>query len=389
MTSPEDQTRTIYIHSNAPWVGSGYGTQCATLTRELVKLGYRVVVGAFYGLQGSATTWEGTTVLPMGRAEYGADVMAKNAKSVQADLVLMLMDAWVMPESAVLECLMARIPVAAWMPVDVEDALGVKDQALLEGTRLRPIAMSRHGERLIKAAGHSRALYVPHMIDLDVFRPLDRELARRLMNLSPETFVVGTNAANKDGNSRKGWYEAMEAFRRFHAKHPDTMWAIHTETKGGLDLERMRDRLGLTKAIKFSDQYLITTGVLGQEDLAGWYNGLDVYLGTSLAEGFGIPHAEAQACGVPVIATKGSAMVEVCARGWLVDGQQTWAEGHRDVWVRPSIPGIVKALEQAHARGRAYEVKRGAAREAVAQYAIPEVVRHHLVPALTSLRMEP
>lgn len=389
MTSPEGQSKTIYIHSNAPWVGSGYGTQCATLARELVKLGYRVVIGAFYGLQGAPTTWEGITVLPMGRAEYGADVMAKHAKSVQADLVLMLMDAWVMPESAVLECLMARIPVAAWMPVDVEDELGVADQALLEGTRLRPIAMSRHGLELIKTAGHTRALYVPHMIDLDVFRPLDRELARSDMGLSPETFVVGTNAANKDSHSRKGWYEAMEAFRRFHVQHPDSVWVLHTLPKGGLDLERMRDRLGLRGKIKFSDEYLIKCGLLSQEDLAGWYNGLDVYLGTSMGEGFGIPHAEAQACGVPVIATNGSAMAEVCAKGWLVDGQRTWAEGHRSPWIRPSIPGIVKALDQAHTKGRTYTVHQQAARRAVEQYAIPTVVRDHLVPALKSLRMEP
>jgi glycosyltransferase involved in cell wall biosynthesis len=180
----------------------------------------------------------------------------------------------------------------------------------------------------------------------------------------------------------------MEAFRRFHAKHPDSVWALHTLPKGGLDLERMRDRLGLTKAIRFSDQYLIMAGLLSQEDLAGWYNGLDVYLGTSMGEGFGIPHAEAQACGVPVIATRGSAMTEVCAKGWLVDGQGTWAEGHRSPWVRPSIPGIVKALEAAWSRGRAYEVKRAAARQAVRQYDIPLVVKAHLVPALKSLRME-
>lgn len=383
MTEP----KTIMIHSNAPWVGSGYGTQCATLARELAKLGYRVVISAFYGLQGAATTWEGLTVLPGGREQYGADVLSKHAKSVQADLVILLMDAWVMPESAVLECLMARIPVAAWMPVDVEDELGVQDQALLEGTRLRPIAMSRHGLELIKAAGHTAALYMPHMINLEIFRELDRPLARSQMGVSPETFVVGTNAANKDAHSRKGWYEAMEAFRQFHAKHPDTLWAIHTEAKGGLDLERMRDRLGLRTAVKFSDQYLIMTGLLSADDLAGWYNGLDVYLGASMGEGFGIPHAEAQACGVPVIATNGSAMAEVCATGWLVDGQRAWAEGHRSPWIRPSIPGIVKALEAAHSRGRAYTTKRAKAREAVEQYAIPTVVEEHLVPALRSLRI--
>lgn len=379
--------RTIMIHSNSPWVGSGYGTQCATLARELVKLGYRVVISAFYGLQGAPTTWEGITVLPMGRAEYGSDVMAKHAKSVQADLVLMLMDAWVMPESAVLECLMARIPVAAWMPVDVEGELGVKDQALLEGTRLRPIAMSRHGERLIKAAGHTRALYVPHMIDLDVFYPGDRELARSDMGVSRETFLVGTNAANKDGHSRKGWYEAMEGFRRFHVNHPESLWMIHTEPKGGLDLERMRDRLGLTKAVKFTDNYLLMTGLLGPDDLRGWYSGLDVYLGTSMGEGFGIPHAEAQACGIPVIATNGSAMAEVCAGQFLVDGQETWTEGHRSTWVRPNIGEITKALGAAASKGRRYTVAQSRARAHVEQYAIPIVVQGHLVPALKSLRV--
>lgn len=384
------ESKLILIHSNAPWVPSGYGTQCALLARALRDLGHRVVISAFYGLQGAATTWEGITVLPGGQAEYGADVLAPHAKSVEADLVILLMDAWAMPESAILGVMLARIPVAAWMPVDVERQLGVKDQAILEGTRMRPIAMSEHGRSLLVKAGFRRTLYVPHMIDMEEFRPLslaERRLVREDMGISPETFVIGINAQNKDPWGRKGWFELFEAFRMFHAGHPNSLLAIHCSSKGGIDLERMRDRLGLKKVVRFTDWYRSWVGLNTANDLMGWYNALDLYAGPSMAEGFGLPHAEAQACGVPVVATNGSAMREVCRDGWLVDGQLTWSAGggHASPWVRVSIPGLVKVFELAAAKGRPYQVKRSKARTSVERYELGHVIKNYWVPALREL----
>jgi glycosyltransferase involved in cell wall biosynthesis len=57
------------------------------------------------------------------------------------------------------------------------------------------------------------------------------------------------------------------------------------------------------------------TGRLSREDLAREYNRAAVFVSPSLYEGFGLPAAEAQACGAPVIATHAGALPEVVAQG--------------------------------------------------------------------------
>jgi glycosyltransferase involved in cell wall biosynthesis len=53
------------------------------------------------------------------------------------------------------------------------------------------------------------------------------------------------------------------------------------------------------------------TGRLTQEELAQYYSAARIAVVPSLYEGFGLPAAEAMACGTPVIATTGGALPEV------------------------------------------------------------------------------
>src|SRR4030042_5568574 len=53
------------------------------------------------------------------------------------------------------------------------------------------------------------------------------------------------------------------------------------------------------------------TGRLAREELAKRYSAAEIARGPSLYEGFGLPAAEAMACGTPVIATTGGALPEV------------------------------------------------------------------------------
>lgn len=57
------------------------------------------------------------------------------------------------------------------------------------------------------------------------------------------------------------------------------------------------------------------TGRLSAEELACEYNRASIFVSPSLYEGFGLPAAEAQACGAPVVATTGGALPEVVADG--------------------------------------------------------------------------
>jgi glycosyltransferase involved in cell wall biosynthesis len=58
---------------------------------------------------------------------------------------------------------------------------------------------------------------------------------------------------------------------------------------------------------------------VSDEELARLYRGARCLVYASLYEGFGIPVAEALACGCPVVTTRGSAMAELAPDAALVD----------------------------------------------------------------------
>lgn len=63
------------------------------------------------------------------------------------------------------------------------------------------------------------------------------------------------------------------------------------------------------------DDRVTVVGRVTETELAGWYRRAEVLLSPSLYEGFGLPAAEAMACGTPVIATDAGALPEVVADG--------------------------------------------------------------------------
>ena len=78
----------------------------------------------------------------------------------------------------------------------------------------------------------------------------------------------------------------------------------------------------------------------------------DVLLHTSYGEGFGMALLEAQACGLPVIATRFSAMNEMTFdASQKVDGRYT-TTAHYANWMIPDVDEIVEALERLHANHR-------------------------------------
>jgi glycosyltransferase involved in cell wall biosynthesis len=372
----------LMIHSNAPEVGTGYAVQITMLIRKLREQGYDIAVSAFYGGEGKMTEWEGHPVYPKGKQPYGGDVLGLHARHFGADLILTLMDFWALPE---------EIPglkgqrLAAWLPVDCTP-LSVLDEERIEQHRPQVVAMSRFGQEMVQETfPKARVDYAPHMVDLEVFRPPDdRDELRRVMGVD-DKFVIFMNAANKD-QARKGWFEQMAAFARLAQKHDDVMLVAHTDAVGGLDLNLMAARMGIAAKVKFSSQYLMAAGLIGQDQLRGSYGMADLYSCCSLAEGFGIPIAEALACGVPVVVTDGSSMTEVAGpTQWKVDGQVQWASGHAAYWKRPNIDLIHKVYEKAYAKGAQYTAHQQAARKAAERFEVNRVVNDYWLPILPRL----
>jgi glycosyltransferase involved in cell wall biosynthesis len=141
----------------------------------------------------------------------------------------------------------------------------------------------------------------------------------------------------------------------FAQKHKDAVLYLHTDfsgSGGGINLLDLIQAVGIPKEqYKFIDPYLYRSS-LDSQIVAATYTAMDVFLGVSMGEGFGIPTLEAQACGTRVIVSDFAASSELVGEGWLVGGQPYWDPMQRSFFHTPSIPEIVDALENAYNKGR-------------------------------------
>jgi glycosyltransferase involved in cell wall biosynthesis len=374
---------TILWHSTTPWAASGYGQQTAIWVRRLREMGHEVTISSYWGLSGSPTGWEGITVLPGYGHSYCSASLGQHAQVIRPDLVITLGDVWVLDPQV-----LRGLPLAHWLPCDCRP-MSLADRAVVDGGGGEVIAMSRFGYDRYRTAG-LRPLYVPHGIETSVFRPAqDRAALRAALGIAEDDFVIGMNSANNDA-IRKGIPEQMLAFAKFLERHPEGLLALHTgvHADGGQDLDALAENLGITDRVRAVDQYRYSCGLISPGELADWYAAIDLLTCCSYGEGFGLPVIEAQACGTPVITTRSSSMEELNPHGLQVDGTPFWNGVHKGWWVRPDVPGIAAAYEQAWERRD--EVDRERLREHALGYDAELVAVQYMKPAIEELldRME-
>ena len=240
-----------------------------------------------------------------------------------ADLILTLMDTWKLGPCAA-ELAAMPVKVACLVPGDCSP-LGRPDRLAIEKLGATVAGVSQFSAAELRKAGFDAA-YIPHGIDTATFTPRTDERVREIraqMNATGK-FAIGICSANKDA-IRKGFPEQLEAYRQFHAKHPDSMLFVHTEARNahGHNLAQMVYDFGIADSAVFTDEYAQIAGLLDPAAMADWFAGLDVLSICSWAEAFGIPSIEAQAMGTPVICTDGSAMAELACRGGRWPGSRS------------------------------------------------------------------
>ena len=356
--------RVLWV-SNAPWASTGYGQQTAQVVPRLKADGIEVAIAANYGLEANTTDWPSSAgpvkVYPRGFEQWSNDVVPAHMYDWHSEepnaetLIITLFDVWVFKGPK-----WGDWKVASWTPID-HSPIPTDVVTWSKQTYVKPIAMSQFGKSLYDQMGID-SFYVPHAIE-KVFKRTEQVTyqgetykSRELLNISEDKFVVGMNAANKGVMpNRKAFGENLLAFSMFANKHDDAVLYLHTDptgAMGGINLPHLIQAVGLPKEkVIFADPYMLRSG-MPQELLACVYSGFDVLLATSYGEGFGIPTIEAQACGVPVIASNFAASAELVGDGWLIDGQPLWDAPQKSWFNIPSVPMIIDSLEQAYNRGR-------------------------------------
>ncbi len=348
-------------------------------------MGHDLAVVANFGLQGVQQEWNGLNVYPAD-GQWGNRSTKTYVDHFKADLVIALCDAWVLKPGEWPDGLKMSI----WAPVD-HKPLPPAVFATLNHERVRPISMSRFGDEEMRKLGLDPC-YVPHGIDLQVFKPQPeiRAAVRDELGIPQDVFLAGMVAANKGNPSvpRKSFPQAFMAFSRFAKDHDDAWLYVHTQAAAqgpnGISLDKLAVATGCPPGrVRFPPDEAWDLG-MPSSVVAALYSAFDVLLSPSMGEGFGIPILEAQACGVPVITSNHSAMVELTQAGWLVDGDPWWDALQDSFAFVPSIASIQTALQASYeARG---DVDLRAAGVAFAQgYDADTVAEKHWKPALQKL----
>lgn len=372
-------TLRVLLAGNAPWAGSGYGTQLNLIGHTLRDLGAQVAYVANWGLQGGVIEWEGFTVYPPGFTHWADDILDMHARRFQADVMVTLMDVWP---------LLPNIGYRGfhWIPLIPVDSTPVS-QANLDRlpSAFQVGAISRWGQEQLKAAG-VESVYLPHGLNPAHYYPdpADRGDLKERLGFPRDCFLVGMVAANKGWPSRKCFDEAFDGFAQFAANRPEARLYVHSldgTMAGGPNLREMAMSYGIADRTVFVTRYFIAIGV-APDDMRRTYSAMDVLLMPSAGEGFGVPTIEAQACGVPVILSDFSAQTELCGAGWLVKPARKVWQPSGSFMVEPSISGIVEALEAARASG---DNLRAQAAAFGARYAQPRLQERYWKPWLADL----
>lgn len=367
--------------SNSPWSSTGYGNQTGAFVPRIQRIGHDVVIAAFYGLQGGVLNMGETKVLPGSKDPYMNDMLLAHKQFYKPDIVLALLDIWVLNP----ELLKQLGNFFCWTPVD-HDPL---PPAVLRGAVASRgvIAMSRFGEKKLKEAGVENVFYVPHGVDSEMFRPVDRQAVRKKFKVDDDVFVVGMVLANKGAPSRKAFDQQIRAFAQFHKRHPKSLLWLHTDLIGfqGENLRRIIELAGIPeKAWRASPQYEYVNGMIGADYLCELYNVFDVTMNATRGEGFGIPIMESQMCGTPVIVTDFSAMSELCGVGWKAAYAEKVFTPQDSYQVIPSTDSIHEKLELAFKRWNDEDFRKEARRFAM-QYDADKVAGKYWYPVLRDI----
>jgi glycosyltransferase involved in cell wall biosynthesis len=174
----------------------------------------------------------------------------------------------------------------------------------------------------------------------------DRAAIRAQLGLQPGQFIVGTMAMNQ---GRKAISLMLKAFFEFAADKPDARYLLDMEAQSpaGWDIPALCDQFGWDKARLIFRADAVRAGVV---KLADRYNVLDAHMVISHREGYGLPLAEAMACGAVSVAMdycsgaeivgQGRGVLIPCAPG--VEEPGTWG-GALDKW--PDMAALVKGLD--------------------------------------------
>lgn len=307
---------------------------------------------------------------------FGLSRYVEMLAQVMPDVVLIINDPYVVLRHIFRnrydeDLLLARTrPIVAYMPIDgtnqpaqwsILPELVAKVPPVTGGTgpRLIPVAMSKFGQQFLDT---DHLIY--HGVESE-FQPLSegpitlssgvtvstKAEMKKQLGLPEDAFLI----LRVDRNShRKNFGDTWRAIVPVMHRHDNVYAWFHCRAEGDqLELPQLVSRDLATGNRFFWPGKFSTHHGWANEDLIGLYNAADMFVSTSMGEGFGLTLAEAAACGLPIVAQKVSSIPEVVGPGgFLLKPDRLMAtESGQDQWL-PDVKAFTDAIERLYSDRR-------------------------------------
>ncbi|MCL0073762.1 glycosyltransferase [Dehalococcoidia bacterium] len=179
----------------------------------------------------------------------------------------------------------------ARLRIEIEKVLANKCHRIISATAKERDDLVHHN-----GASPDNISVIPCGVNLELFQPMDRTLARQRLNLDGEKVVLFVGRIDP----LKGIENLLVAVSHLSRTHHLKLLVAGGGDKTQSEVERLK---GLSRQLQIDDQVTFV-GSMSQEDLPQLYNAADVCVVPSYYESFGLVALESLACGTPVVATR-------------------------------------------------------------------------------------
>lgn len=286
-------------------IPTGFGQQAEYIVNALHEAGHEINVLAWQH-RVKPIEHEGIRIFPTQHAQWGKTQYARKLEHFNPDLVITLADLWQVRY-------MCNVPrEAPWIaitPVDTEPLPpGFTDICYWIDHLVCYSQFAKH-QLDTQTPNPIGNVYIPHGVDLDLFKPPTDEQKvqyKRLLGFSEDTIVIGFVGRI---NPRKQLDRTLRIFELVEKQVEDDKELIlflHSDLNDPMkreqrDLRNLVDLLDLERKVAASE--INWNEGIPLDQMRYIYGAMDIYLTTTAGEGFGVPLIEAQACGVPCVAT--------------------------------------------------------------------------------------
>lgn len=159
---------------------------------------------------------------------------------------------------------------------------------------------SKWAQTLVEKNFGVRPAYIPHGVDTDRFKGMDKTAARSRFGIDPEAFVIGGVGVNRRRKMIPAWFETVAKFVEQTRAEKVLLWlnSYRVPEDPGYDMKALADQYEFEKL----GIQAVMTERMPEEALSYLYPCFDMGINLS-NEGFGMVPLEMAACRIPCMIT--------------------------------------------------------------------------------------